>query len=1054
MDNVLPNFMNGKITTILTMLVVLIMTVSGFLVLWNTSAPVGGSATSSSGLSSSLVSSDVPGGTVTAVALADDSAGNVFVLWSNGQVYEHPNLAGSNWVYLGNSSAFGSYHNQSATLGNAVGIRASITWQAPDGASTGLVMVLFSNGYASMLEYGVNPHVWQLSKLPGGNSFVALSNDLNSYTYSGAGSQVFYATENNGITYAYSDAFYSWVETINTTVSHNIVATSMWLCNGGSSIGDLRYFAISHSGYTYFSGLGKDYTTTTAWTAETQIAATSPDFVGMTMTPNPYSAYYYYAIEGGANSTIYASGALNGTGDSFSAIGPTNTTTTQVAIQNNFFGVSIRANELILESNGHIVQSDNLGVSFSNYYSVPTTPPPVHQINVMPWICQFCTSGVNKALAQLNATYHDYTMVSYEFFQLQSDQKITAYFNGAYNTAGNPNNITPYVQKLGLGAVPMIISASAGDIYNFTSNPSAVSAAIQQMTNLALINNYTGYDIDWEPSSANTSTAAYYTSFLNQFSLHLDKFGKSLFVEVANWDPTFWNYTNLGNTNITSVNVMDYSGLYSGSGSFLADLQQAVSEIPAGKLSVSLENLNPNNNVNFTALQMEQRFAALEQYGIKFLGLWVLPVTGSLISQIQDFELNYSATTYMNTFAPGSAGLMVTNNGTGNVTFSYQSGSYLCGAAYTSTNFALGTSISAVKYTFAGTHAVALYEQDSTGWHFVSNLTSGTNTLTLPSSAQNVEFAFGNFTGTSAASSYTSYVNYTLTSTKIVEYSWLQISYQSMYTLKINGLTVPSADITSFGPWSTALVPVIPGTYNVTVEYFGFIGYFDNVTATAGNVYVVFSQLEALPGTIHGYISPGTATVTVNNLPVSLSSGQFTYSGAPGSYTIVVSSQFYTTVTEIVAINPDLTTTVYVNLSYSTLAPVVQYTPLNISSTEYSLAWSALYGTDFVNYSIYISTSSGSLGHFVASITSVSDTTYNLTGLSPGTTYYVTIVVNAEGQHVSSNVESFTTPLHTSTSSFPTMDIVYIVIGVIIAVVVIAAVLMALRPKKPTKPTS
>ena len=165
----------------------------------------------------------------------------------------------------------------------------------------------------------------------------------------------------------------------------------------------------------------------------------------------------------------------------------------------------------------------------------------------------------------------------------------------------------------------------------------------------------------------------------------------------------------------------------------------------------------------------------------------------------------------------------------------------MCGAAYTSTYFAPGTSISAVKYTFVGTHAVALYEQDSTGWHFVSNLTAGTNTLTLPSSAQNIEFAFGNFTGTFAASSYTSYVNYTLTSTKMVDYSWLQISYQSMYTLKINGSPVSPADVTSFGSWSTALVPVIPGTYNVTVEYFGFIGYFDNVTATAGNVYVVFS---------------------------------------------------------------------------------------------------------------------------------------------------------------------------------------------------------------------
>ena len=1044
--------MNSKLTTILTLMVVLIMTISGFFVLWNTAAPASTTSSHAAVPGTSAVSGSVLSGSATAVALADDSAGNIFVLWSNGQVYEHPNLGGSKWVYLGNSSSFGSYHNQSITLGSPVGIRASVNWQAPDGAYTGLVMVLFSNGYASMLEYGVNPHVWQLSKLPGGNNFVALSNNINSYTYSGAGSQVFYATENNGITYAYSDSFYSWVETVSTPVTHNIVATSMWLCNGGSEIGYLRYFAISHSGYTYFSGLGKDYTVATNWTAETQIAASSPDFVGMTMTPNPYSAYYYYAIEGGANSTIYASGILNGTGNSFSPIGPTNTTDTQVAIQNNFFGVSIRSNELILESNGHIVQSSDLGVSFSNYYSAPTTPPPVNQINVMPWICQFCTSGVKKAMAQLNATYHDYTMVSYEFYQLQSNHKITAFMNGAYNSPTNPNNITPYVQKLGLGAVPMIISASQGDIYNFTSNASAVSSAIQQMTVLALVNNYTGYDIDWEPSTANASTAAYYTSFLNQFSLQLDKFGKSLFVEVANWDPTFWNYTNLGNTNITSVNVMDYSGLYSGSGSFLADLQQAVSEIPAGKLSVSLENQNPNTNANFTSLQMEQRFAALEQYGIKFLGLWVLPVTGSLVSQIQDFKFNYTGTTYMNSYAPGSAGLMVTNNGAGNVTFSYQAGAFLCGAAYTSTNFASGTLISALKYTFVGTHSVALYEQNSSGWHFVSNLTSGPNTLTLPSLAMNIQFAFGNFTGTNAASNYTSYVNYTLTSTKIVEYSWIQVYYKSQYSVMIRGSPVSSSDITSFGPWSSALVPVVPSTYNVTVEYFGYIGYYDVVTTTAGNVSTVFSQLEALPGTIHGYISPATATVTVNNFPVTLTNGQFTYTAAPGSYTIVVSSQFYTTVTETVNVTPDVTTTVYVNLSYSTLAPVVQYTPLNINNTTYSLAWSALYGTDFVNYSIYVSTTIGSLGHFVASITSASDTTYNLTGLSPGTTYYVTIVTNAEGQHVASNVVSFTTPVHTST--FPTMDIVYIVIGVIIAVVVIAVAITALRPKKPAKPTS
>ena len=1046
--------MNGRLTTIMAMIVVLIMTLSGFLVLFDTSTPVNSTGTSPTGQTSTFLSGASVGGSVTAVALADDSAGNIFVLWSNGQVYEHANLAGSNWVYLGNSSSFGSYDNQSATLGNPVGIRASVNWQAPDGASTGLVMVLFSNGYASMLEYGVNPHVWQLSKLPSGTDYTALSNNINSYTYSGAGSQVFYATEANGITYAYTDSFYSWVETINTTVSHNIVATSTWLCNSGGAIGDLRYFAISHSGYTYFSLLSTDYTAATNWTLETQIPSTTHDFVGMTMTPNLDSAYYYYAIQAGANSTIYASGALNGTGTSFSPIGPTNTTTTQVAIQNNLFGVHLRSNEIILESNGSMVQSNDLGTDFHTYYSAPTTPSPVKQINVMPWICQFCTSGVNKAMAQLKATYQDYTLVSYEFFQLQSDETITAYLDGAYNTAGNPNNLTPAIQALGLGAVPMIISASAGDIYNFTSNPAAVSTAITQMTNLALINNYAGYDIDWEPSSANTSTAAYYTNFLNEFSLHLDKFGKSLFVEVANWDPTFWNYTNIGNTNITSVDVMDYSGLYSGSGSFLADLQQAVSQIPAGKLSIALENQNPNTNANFTSLQLEQRFAALEQYGIKFLGLWVLPIANSLASQIQDFVSNYTGTTYMDTFAPGSAGLMVSDNGLGNVSFSYHSGAYLCGAAYATTNYATGTSISAVKYTFTGTHNVSLYEQASTGWQYVANLSTGTHTLTLTSATQNVEFAFGNFTGTVASANYTSYVNYTLVSTKIVDYSWIEVYYESMFTLEVNGAAVPSMDVTSYGVWSSALVPVTPGTYNVTVEHFGYTGYFDSVTTTAGNVSLVYSELEAKPGAIHGYISPSTATVTVNGLPMTLTNGQFTYSVAPGSYTVSVSQQFYTTVTETVSVSPGLTSTVYVNLTYSALAPVVQYTPLNINNTSYSIAWSALYGTDFVNYSIYVSTTSGSLGHFVASITSVSDTTYNLTGLSPSTTYYVTIVTYAEGQHASSNVVSFTTPVHSTPPVVSSMDLVYIVIGVIVAVIVIGVVIVALRPKKPTKPTS
>ncbi len=1043
--------MERKTILLLTALVVLTMTFSGFLTMWGSGEVSNSFTTGSAGTTSTQV---LGSSSSTAVAVADDSAGNIFVLWSNGQVYEHANLGGSGWIYLGNSSAFGSFNNQSLTLGNPVGVRASVNWQSSGGAMTGLVMVLYSNGYAAMLEYGVNPHVWQLSKLPSGNHYVALSNNLNSYTYRGAGNQVFYATENDGITYAYSDAFYSWVETINTTISHNITATTMWLCNGGSSIGDLRYAAITHSGYFYFNAPAT-YTSATNWTLQGNISAKNPDFVSLTMTPNPFSANYYYAIEGGANSTIYASGCLVGITSSknFVPVCPTGTKAPQVAVQNNYFGLTVRANELILENNGNIVQSSSEGDSFSSYYSAPSTPTPQKQINVLAWVCQFCTARDKQALSQINATYNDYTMISYEFYALQSDHTIISL--PGYSSSSSPNNLTPYVQKLGLGAVPMITSASGGDIYNFTSNQSAVSAAIAQMTDLAIQYNYSGYDIDWEPtaSSVNSTTAAYYDSFLNQFSLQLDKFGKSLIVEVASWDPTFWNYTNIGNTNVTSVDVMDYAASYAGPESFLADLQQAVQQIPLGKLSIALENTNPNTNANFSAAEMQQRFASLEQYGVKFAALWVLPVVNSLTSQLQDYIQNYTGTTYMNTFSPGSSGISVSNIANlsaGNVTFSYNSGSYLYGTGYTSTYLAPGTSITSIKYSFTGSQTVGLFEQNSTGWHFVVNLTAGTNTFALTSPAQNIKFAFGDFTGVNATANYTSYVNYTLSYTKLTGYSWIDVYYQSAGTLKVNNATVTASDVTSYGPWSFAQLPVVPGTYNVTVERFGYIGYYDNLVTTVGTASVVSSEIEALPGTIHGYVSPGTATVTVNNAPVSVSNGQFTFSGAPGSYTIVASAPFYNIISDTVAVSPDFTTIVYVNMTFSTLTPVVQYSPLNVNNTSYSLAWSALYGTDFVNYSIYVSTSSGSLGHFVASITSVSDTSYNLTGLSYGTTYYVTIVTYAEGQHASSNVESFTTPVHTSpSSSLSSADLIYIVVGVVVAVVVIAAVVMLMRPKKP-----
>jgi len=1053
--------MNRKLVLFLTTVVLISMVFSGFLYLWNPNLPTKSITSTSSSVNPTVVIGNPKN---TAIAMTDDVMGNLFVLWSNGEVFEHPDLSGNNWVYLGNSASFGSYNNVSVNLGIPVGIRASYNWETQNGNQTGLVMVLFSNGYSAQMEYGLNPSVWQFSKLPSAGNYVSLSYDLNSYYYLGSHKQAFYATEQNGITYAFSDNYYTWTTIINTTVSHNLTSVLAWPNNfAPPTLGTTVLLGVSKSGHIYFAEGNTNPLLPLKWQAESQISpSTNNDFIGLTQTSNPNSAYYYYAIEKNPGSELYASGIFNGSGPSFSPVGRIPSIMNQTALQNKYFGFTTESNELILTQNGTIYSTTNEGSSFSLYAKVPYNIPSHKLINVMPWIYQTGSgsfNGMNRlqsSLNQLNETSSNYTMVSYEFYQLQANGQIKPLTTGSlsYANSSNPNNITPYVHKLGLGAVPMIISASAGQIYNFTSNKTKMSEAIYTMTDYALVYNYTGYDIDWEPTSANATTGIQFTNFLNQFSLTLDKFNKKLFVEVANWDPSFWNYSSLGNTNITSVNIMDYAGLYSGPNSFLSEMQQGIAAIPSGKLSISLENTNPNTDYsNFTAIEMEQRFMSLENAGITTIGIWDMPFNNTLISQIQDFKGNLTSSSYRNSFEAGSSGLSISNDGgviSNSMTFSYNQGSYLYGSANSSTTFQSGTILTNFTYHYSGSVTLNLYIQNSTGWHNYSKLSKTSSYIVLPSRTQNVKISFGSFTGITASSSNSETITYSINYTDLQNASWVNILYQTGASLYVNGSVTYPDTIINYGAWTEANLSMAPSTYNISIEESGYQGYFDIVTTSSGNTTYISSQITALAGDIMGMISPYGATVTLNGAPLTVTSGKFDYSGPSGIYTVSASMIFYQTITETVTIRPNGITYVNISLQYLPPTPVIQYTPQEVNSTTYNIAWSSLFGTDFKNYSIYLSNESNSQGSFVASLTSVSDTSYNLSGLSPNTTYYVTIITYAQNGYAKSNVETFTTPAQNnhSPSSLFISGLDYIIIGAVIVAVIAGGVTLALKKNK------
>ena len=79
----------------------------------------------------------------------------------------------------------------------------------------------------------------------------------------------------------------------------------------------------------------------------------------------------------------------------------------------------------------------------------------------------------------------------------------------------------------------------------------------------AVDNGISGYNVDWEPTSPNISTAdaVAYAGFLDDFANALHDVGLSLSVDVATWTP-LWNYTLLAATTVDQIMVMStYTGL-------------------------------------------------------------------------------------------------------------------------------------------------------------------------------------------------------------------------------------------------------------------------------------------------------------------------------------------------------------------------------------------------------------------------------------------------------------------------------------------------------------
>ncbi len=234
--------------------------------------------------------------------------------------------------------------------------------------------------------------------------------------------------------------------------------------------------------------------------------------------------------------------------------------------------------------------------------------------SVMVWMgLEVTGEDVPGDLALIHYYRSDLTAVSYEQYELGAD--------AAFTPIPGISNITGAVEGDGLQAWPMIISASLPNIEALLENQSGfISEAVSTAVRL----NFTGYNVDFEPTAmANASVAQEYARFLDNFASALHEAGRKLSVDIASWN-TFWNFTALANTSVDTFYDMDtYAASFA---DFESALSYANSTLPHPKLGVGLITQNVNTGATLSYGQVEERFALVEDYGVRSISIWDMPL--------------------------------------------------------------------------------------------------------------------------------------------------------------------------------------------------------------------------------------------------------------------------------------------------------------------------------------------------------------------------------------------------------------------------------------------
>jgi len=248
------------------------------------------------------------------------------------------------------------------------------------------------------------------------------------------------------------------------------------------------------------------------------------------------------------------------------------------------------------------------------------------------WMCnEPCggnTTTIEENLSQIQQHRHLFTAISY-----------VAYYLGPNCTLGwsNFTNVGPSLQAMGLETYPMISSLPHPHLMHWMkelfANPMPF---IELAVETAVANNYTGFNIDWEPTVPGTQKdAADYANFLSTFGDALHSKSKKLSVDVATWN-TFWNFTLLSASSVDRI--MDMSTYDADFHEFGVQLEIATQQIGLKKLAAGLITYDSIKKGPFTDKDLSERFNMLEKNQVQEIAIWDAPLQDNWWGHLRHFK--------------------------------------------------------------------------------------------------------------------------------------------------------------------------------------------------------------------------------------------------------------------------------------------------------------------------------------------------------------------------------------------------------------------------------